>query len=176
MGGHITISLTRAMSRHIGMGITITISLTRAMSARHRHGRHNHNHDIIDKGDESLAMAWASQITISFTSAMSHTPMHRHARHNHDILNAKQMLARYRSLRQSELAQPSCLLACLFACVAKRIQRSARRSAGKKIPAIFQCKIPRQTRKKIFTKFFWRAGKVTTLQGWGDQNWTSLQA
>ena len=30
-----------------------------------------------------------------------------------------------------------------------------------KMPAIFQCKIPRQTRKNIFTKFFWRAGKVT---------------
>ena len=29
-----------------------------------------------------------------------------------------------------------------------------------KNPAIFQCKIPRQTRKKRFTKCFWRAGNV----------------
>ena len=30
-----------------------------------------------------------------------------------------------------------------------------------KTPAIFQCKIPRQIRKKMFTKSFWRGGKVT---------------
>ena len=35
------------------------------------------------------------------------------------------------------------------------------RKNSPKFLAIFQCKIPRQTRKKIFTKFFWRAGKVT---------------
>ena len=33
-----------------------------------------------------------------------------------------------------------------------------------KIPAIFQCKIPRQTTKNIFTKFFWRAGKETNCE------------
>ena len=33
-----------------------------------------------------------------------------------------------------------------------------------KNPAVFQCKIPRQTRK-IFTKLFWRAGNVTIFPG-----------
>ena len=37
------------------------------------------------------------------------------------------------------------------------------RKNSPKIPAIFQCKIPRQTRTKIFTKFFWRAGKARFL-------------
>ena len=34
------------------------------------------------------------------------------------------------------------------------------RKNSPKIPAIFKCKIPRQIRKKIFTKCFWRGGKV----------------
>ena len=37
------------------------------------------------------------------------------------------------------------------------------RKNSPKIPAIFQCKIPRQTQKKVFTKLFRRAGKVRLL-------------
>ena len=51
-----------------------------------------------------------------------------------------------------------------FSCFVSQEART-RKKKSPKIPALFQCKFPRQIHaKNIFTKFFWRAGQIARPQ------------